>query len=187
MLVPARVAYSRSASHATPDSIASPQQWAVAVIAILFGALTHLALDGFTHEGARGVRMFPLLDEEVDIAGHSLFGFKIAQHAISVVALGIVLYVVWTGMTAREKNEPVAGRALDRGARRRWMRGYATAAMFFGAISYAASILQHPMATRAFSIEWAAIAVLRGLIFSLLSVSLLLHVRLRAGERRPLP
>ena len=42
-------------------SIRQPMAWLYAAVALLLGAVTHLIWDAFTHENARGVRMFPLL------------------------------------------------------------------------------------------------------------------------------
>jgi len=56
------------------------------------GGITHLVWDAFTHEGARGVRMIPALDDPVvDIVGHRLMGrFAGCQFlaGLAVVACG---------------------------------------------------------------------------------------------------
>ena len=57
----------------------SPRTWLHAAGALLLGALTHLIWDGFTHENAPGVRMFPVLDElRPEIAGHSVQLYRLA-------------------------------------------------------------------------------------------------------------
>lgn len=177
-------AYLRSAAHAAPDPIDSMRQWAVAVSAVLFGGLTHLAWDGFTHEGARGVRMIPMLDDSVDIGGHSLFAFQVAQHLSSIIGLAIVLQVLWSAMRAQQAPPAPPQRELDRQARRWWMGAYVGVALACCALSYGiAHLRNHLHGSLAFILDNAAIGGLRGLVFSLLGVSLLLRARLRAGKK----
>src|SRR5271156_459204 len=52
-------AYARWRDFSTPASLESLKDWVLAACGVLFGAVTHLVWDAFTHEGARGVRMFP--------------------------------------------------------------------------------------------------------------------------------
>ena len=56
-------AYSRWQAFKAPEPLASVRQWLLAAAGILIGAVSHLALDGFSHDGGRGVRLFPALDE----------------------------------------------------------------------------------------------------------------------------
>ena len=172
-------AYLRSAGFAEADSIASVRQWLKASVAILAGAVTHLAWDGFTHEGARGVRMFPMLYDPVEIGGHPLLAFQLAQHASSILGLAVVLYVMWTALSSGEKSIDAPARELLRAARRAWMGAYVGTALIFCAMSYVLAE-RHDQFSKTLSwiIESLAIGGLRGLIFSLLAVSLLLKIRL---------
>ncbi len=52
-------AYARWRPFAGPADFTSARQWLLAACGVLAGAVTHLVWDAFTHEGARGVRMFP--------------------------------------------------------------------------------------------------------------------------------
>jgi hypothetical protein len=67
------------------------------------------------------------------------------------------------------------------------MGAYIFAAIFFGAASFAWSIFQHPGVSRELLFNSAGIGAFRGLIFSMLTVSLLLRARLGAaiGQRPP--
>lgn len=70
--------------------------WIGAGIAVLAGALTHLAWDAFTHEGAPGVEMLPLLDRLAwQINGHPMALFRMLQHLSSIGGLALVLWVLW--------------------------------------------------------------------------------------------
>lgn len=175
-------AYVRSVGFAQPDPIGSLAQWVKASSGILAGAITHLAWDAFTHEGARGVRMIPLLDDPVEIGGHSLLAFRIAQHASSILGLMVVLYIMWRALRPGGDSIDPPVRALQRSARRRWMSAYVGAALAFCGVSYFAAALHDRFpSSLGWMIEEAAIGGLRGLIFSLLCVSLLLKIRLRSA------
>lgn len=110
--------------HRPPASIWRISQWLLASVGILIGTLSHLSWDAFTHEGARGVRWFPDLEEtNVDIAGHHYYGFSALQVASSIVGLLIVAgFLVYTLRPAEVAPE-VPARALSPGQRRRWLRG----------------------------------------------------------------
>ena len=172
-------AYVRSSTG--PLNLGSPLQWLYAAIGVFIGAVTHLVWDGFTHEGARGVRMIPALDDDVvDIAGHQLAGFKFLQLGSSVAGLLLVLWLAVRALRAGS-TIPAPQRLLDSERRRQWTNRYwgtavASAAVFF--------VLQH----RA---EWAyyhhvralpnavAIAGRRGLAFALVAVSAWFAIRVK--------
>ena len=66
--------------------------WLYAAAALLLGAVTHLIWDAFTHENARGVRMFPLLtDYGPEMAGHPLHLYRWLQYGSSLLGLAVVL------------------------------------------------------------------------------------------------
>ncbi len=82
-------AYVRLRASPPPPSIRQPSAWLYAGVALLLGAMTHLIWDAFTHEDARGVRMFPLLtDYGLEISGHPMRLYRWLQYGSSVVGLG---------------------------------------------------------------------------------------------------
>ncbi len=107
--------------------------WAAVCAAILLGAITHLCWDAFTHEGARGVRMLPFLDDYYgpDLVGHPLRLYRWLQHGSSVLGLLVVMIAAWRWThDGRSLPPPAAtGRrnswaGLGASERRRWLLAY---------------------------------------------------------------
>ncbi len=96
----------------------------LAAIGVLAGAVTHLIWDAFTHDGARGVRMIPWLEDPiVDIGNHHLVGTHLMQDVSSLVGLAIVL--LWVGYGLRGGHTPhVHDRLLRATERRIWVAVY---------------------------------------------------------------
>jgi hypothetical protein len=71
--------------------------WLAGALAILAGAMTHLVWDGFTHEGGHGVQMLPFLDAyySPEPGGLELPLYRWLQHGSSVIGLIIVIAVTW--------------------------------------------------------------------------------------------
>jgi hypothetical protein len=108
-----------------PPSILSLLAWAKASAALLLGAITHLTWDAFTHESARGVRMFPLLtDFGPEIDGHSLHLYRWLQYGSSLFGLVVVAaaLVLWM----RHAPAPAAPvvRRIERRERLLWLCAY---------------------------------------------------------------
>ena len=77
--------------HQWPMSV---QALAVAGIAVLIGAATHLAWDAFTHSGRLGALLIPQLEQEAwRIGSYSLRWFSVMQHLSTVV--GAVVLGMW--------------------------------------------------------------------------------------------
>jgi hypothetical protein len=155
-------------------------QWVAAVAGVFFGALTHLIWDGFTHEGARGVRMIPALDDPVvDFAGHQLLGFKLMQLASSVIGLALVIWVLWR-VLHQAAVAPAPTRRLGPAERHGWVAGYTATALVATAVFFVhahwRALASHAMTATANSI---AIAGLRGLALALIGVSACLAIRLK--------
>jgi hypothetical protein len=176
-------AYARSLPYAAVARIGNLEQWLLACAAILVGAITHLVWDGFTHEGARGVRMIPALDEfAVSVGGRHLTGPRFLQDVSSLLGLGIVI-----GLLLRTLRHPrgvtVGPRTLTPSQRLVWSFAYALTALAFAA----ADILLVPSSEpyglgTSLSLSHAAIASLRGLAVAVLGVSLCLDLKLRAAR-----
>jgi hypothetical protein len=176
-------AYSRWRDNAVPADYRDLRQWIVAAYALLAGALTHLLWDEFTHEGTRGVRMLPALeDPAVEINGHRIAGVHLLQDANSVIGLVVVLAVLAYGLRPGRPGDAAVVRRLRPAERRLWIAAYVLAAV---ALSGAFLLWHHAPAANAFSvpISGAAIATLRGLAGALVGVSVLLTVRLEADAR----
>jgi hypothetical protein len=176
--------------YSSPAAIFSALQWLLAALGVLAGAVTHLVWDAFTHEGARGVRMIPWLDDPiVEIGNHHMAGVRLLQNGSSLVGLVIVLGFVWYGLRRDSKpfagaSQPLLTRALRPRERRAWVLAYVLAGVV---LSGAWLIWAHagepgPRAGWV-SATGAAVAALRGAALSLLSVSLALDWRLRALAR----
>lgn len=174
-------AYARWRGFAQPADIRSGKQWLLTACGVFVGAVTHLVWDGFTHEGARGIRMIPVLvDPVVDIGGHRLFGARLLQDVSSLIGLAIVLLIVAYGLR-RDQAEAPATRPLRSTERYVWIGTYGVMALVLAGVFL---VIRRPTDGTGHSLAVTvgnfAIAVLRGFAAALVVVSLSLTVRLRA-------
>jgi hypothetical protein len=182
-------AYARWHWSETPADYRSVKQWVWAACGILAGAITHLVWDAFTHEGGRGVRMLPFLEEPVaHINGHLLTGVRLVQDLNSLIGLIAVALVVAYGLRPGNAAEARLPRRLRAHERYAWITLYVlTAAALSGAFFF----WRHRPAPNSVPalvvpLSGTAIAVLRGLAAALIAVSIGLSVRLRrAGLSAP--
>jgi len=183
-------AYARWRPFSSPANFSSTRQWLAAACGVLAGAITHLVWDGFTHEGARGVRMIPWLEDPVvEIGSHHLGGIRLLQDGSSLIGLVVVLGFVWFGLR-RGREKRVVGRPLGLAERRFWVLTYlvATATLSAAWLLWAHTVEPAGHSFKAVS-TGVAVAVLRGLATALLGTSVALSWRLRAlqpaSARRP--
>ena len=177
-------AYARWRHFSAPAPITSITQWVVASCGLLVGAVTHLVWDGFTHEGARGVRMIPVLDDSIiDIGGHRLAGPRFLQDASSVLGLLLVMIIIAYGLRPGHRGDALPARPLPAAERQIWMVVYAVSAACLAAIFL---MIRHPFfdggKPLAMMVGNYAIAALRGCAAALLLVSIALTLRLRADS-----
>jgi hypothetical protein len=175
--------FSRWRPLAAPADLSSLKQWVLAALGILAGAVTHLVWDAFTHEGARGVRMIPALDDPVvDFAGHRLMGARLLQDGSSLIGLVVVLAVIIYGLRRDSGPEEAPARALRPRERHVWILSYVVTgtllAILFFAMRGPSYVFAH---SDAFIVGNIAIAALRGFAAALILVSVGLSVRLRAN------
>ena len=161
------------------------RQWAFALCGLLGGAVTHLIWDGFTHEGARGVRMFPALDDPMlDVGGHQLLGFKLMQQASSLLGFVVVLWFLWRTLRPAITLHRTGAmqRLLGERERRAWIGVYALTTIGFG-IAWIWSMRLWGTHGHYFgAVNDLAIGGLRGLATSLVATSLCVQLRLRAAR-----
>jgi hypothetical protein len=172
-------AYVRWQPFAAPAPLLSLRSWLLAACGVLFGAMTHVALDAFTHDGARGVRMFPALDEPLfDIGHRHIVATRVMQDLGSLFGLMLVLAVVWFGLRRGAQAQASPARLLSGAERQRWVVAYLAAALLFSVAAYVGA--QDPDEHRIVAhIYESAVAVLRGLAAAGLGVSLALYARLK--------
>jgi Domain of unknown function (DUF4184) len=177
--------YARWHPYAAEGDIRSLRQWLLAASGILVGAVSHLVWDGFTHEGGRGVRMFPVLDESiVDIGRRHVPGIYLMQDLGSLLGLAAVLAMVGYALR-RGGQSPVPNRLVPRTERIEWILSYVLAAVAFSVAFYVGPRLGQTVAHSIVGrVSDVAIASLRGLAGALLCVSVALQVRLRALRYR---
>jgi hypothetical protein len=175
--------YSRWQAFKNPEPVGSVWQWLLAAAGILVGAVSHLALDGFSHDGGRGVRLFPALDEPLfDIGRHHVVGTRLIQDFGSVVGLVVVFALVWRGLRRPSDGTPSLNRVLAKPERHQWVIAYAVVLLGFSILFYFTSHDSydpglHPYIAFVYD---GAVAVLRGLAAAVLGVSVLLTLRLKA-------
>jgi hypothetical protein len=177
--------YARWQPFALKANVRSIRQWLLAAGGILAGALTHLVWDAFTHDGGRGVRMFPVLDDSIiDIGSRHLPAIYVMQDLGSVIGLAAVLAMA--GYSLRRGHQPkVSNRLMPSPERIGWMLTYVLAGLSYTAAFYAwAKFGQPPTHSIILRASLIAIASLRGLTAALVSVSFVLDFRLRALHQR---
>jgi hypothetical protein len=178
-------AYARWRPFAAPANMRSARQWALAACGVLGGAVTHLVWDAFTHEGARGVRWFPALDDPlIEIGRRHVDGVTVLQDLSSLIGLVAVLGLLAYGL--RRGREPaVPNRPVSRAERRWWVLAYVLSSLAASCAFYLwwqwGQPSLHSVVGR---LAATAIAALRGLAAALLCVSAALDLRLRALRQR---
>ena len=167
-------AYLRSRPWAAPCDWRRLSDWLRAAGGVLLGAVTHLVWDAFTHEGARGLRMFPSLeDPAVDFAGHHVVGARLMQDLSSLVGLGVVLAVSAFALRSRgsQDGDPPPRRLAER-ERYRWTLAYVVVAT--GVTGFFCALHLHdlsPIHSFGARLGTVAIAALRGAALALIGVS----------------
>ena len=175
-------AYMRWQGSSTAADYTSLKQWVLAACGVLGGAITHLIWDAFTHEGARGLRLFPgLEDSTVEISGHRLTGPHLLQDANSLIGVIIVVAIALYSLRPGRAVASWPPRRLQRAERAIWIGGFALTAAAFSSLFF---VLRHhaQIPGVVVPISSAAIAVLRGLAAAVLLIAIALNMRLR---RRP--
>lgn len=173
-------AYRRWRAFAAPALLNSPRQWLLACCGVLIGAVTHLAWDGFTHEGARGMRMMPELDDWfVDVHGHHLMGAGLLQGVSSLLGLAIVAGVIAYALRRGGPQEPLH-RALSDTQRRNGVLLFVVVTLVctavFDLLAADDELTFHALRALVSSV---AISFLRGLFLAVLIVSALVSAYLR--------
>ena len=98
--------------------MARPQNWLLAIPALLLGIWTHIVWDGFTHPGTWLARRVDALSAPVTLFGiYTGVVSHVLQYASSVVGLALIAY--WYTLVAAE-SPPEVNRGPDR-APVRWL------------------------------------------------------------------
>lgn len=176
-------AYARWHAYASPARITSPAQWLRASCAVLGGAVTHLVWDAFTHEGARGARVFPRLEEPmVEFGGHHVAGFRLMQDGSSLLGLAVVLAFICLALRPG-RGPPVPSRALSAVQRRWWVFAYGLVLVVSTTAWLLWARVGEPAGHSTLSTVYlVAIASLRGIATAMLAVSLALRRHLRPPQ-----
>jgi hypothetical protein len=173
-------AYMRWRPFAAPAALDSPRQWLLAAGGVLAGAVTHLAWDGFTHEGARGMRMIPELDEwVVAVHGHHLIGAGLLQGGSSALGLAIIAVVIAYALR-RGTPHVVVPRALSQAQRRSWVLVFVVVTVVITVgLDFLVGDDELPLQLARTHTRNLAISFLRGLVLAVLIVSVLVNRYLR--------
>ena len=175
-------AYTRLRAAGEPPPLHRPRHWLLVVGALLFGALTHLIWDGFTHENAHGVRLFPeLLAYGPEMAGHSLQLYRWAQYGSSVVGLVVVIAALALWLHHAPAPAPRPPRRLAAGERAFWLAAYlALPALLVAWVGWRSWARAHGAPPLGTELGLIGVTSLRAAALSLLLTSVLLRLRLAA-------
>jgi hypothetical protein len=161
------------------SSIRDARVWVWAGAAIVLGAITHLVWDAFTHENARGVRMFPALrDYGPEMGGHALHLYRWLQYGSSLAGLAALAGAVAMWLWHAPAPAVPLLRRLAPIERALWLCLYALvpiAAMAWQIIHLAATTALS--IANGYQLQVIAVAGMRACVVSLLVVSVLILLR----------
>jgi hypothetical protein len=176
-------AYARWRAFSSPADFTSIRQWILVACGVLAGAVSHLVLDAFTHDGARGVRMIPWLEDPLfDIGTHHVRGFRLLQDGSSLILLVVVVGFAWYSLRPG-RARAVPGRLLGTQERRAWLLGFAAATAVLGPACFTWARLWEPRSYVPIT-NVIAVAALRGLVVALVCACFALNWRLRTLRQR---
>lgn len=166
--------------------VTSVRQWSLAAIGVIFGTLTHLIWDGFTHTGGRGVVLLSVFDGvQIGLFGMNMSWYRAAQHVSSVIGLLFVMFFFWRTIANAAVHDFAQPRLFDKPQRHVWFYIYA------GVATVSAAILAPAMTARAHRIgafgdiaEGLAVASMWGIVISLVVVSVPIRVKLNRYRNR---
>ena len=182
-------------AHRLPERVVRrrlpPASVTAVVLSLLIGAVTHLVWDAFTHPGAPGVRLFPVLQAPVfSLGGYQVAAYKLLQHGSSALGLGLIAW--WTVGWMRATPKVTRGAVSAPSARTRAALAGAIAGVA-AAVGLAGGLAALPQPVTADGVQRAAvvaaIASLSALGALLFVYSGVWHLRARrvgAGARREL-
>jgi hypothetical protein len=176
--------WARARAEHPPLPLSSVRAWVGAAAGILLGAATHLVWDAFTHEDARGVRMFPLLDDYAPgIGTHPLQLHAWLQYGSSLLGLAVVALALalWLRHAPAPAAPPV--RRIPRRERQYWLWLFGLIPLLAASWSFGRQFaLGHPPWFSAWAIGRDAVWLLRGCALALIVVSLGLSLRLTSSS-----
>jgi hypothetical protein len=149
---------------------------ALGCVAALVGAISHVVWDGFTHAGGWAVAYVPVLREQVPGWPGPLRGYRVLQHASSV--LGLAVIAAW--LSRWISRLPEVDRAFAPAQRRRCGR----AALGLIAISIAGAILNAwrvRQGSLAAVLSYAAVGAMVGTAIAVLGYGIVDRARGWAG------
>jgi hypothetical protein len=173
-------AYARWLPFEAPASIRKLRQWLLAAGGIFVGAFTHLVWDTFTHEGSRGVRMLPVLDEPIfGVGRHHLLFSRVLQDLSSLLGVMVVIIMIAYGLR-RGSTPPILKRRLSTSERRVWTWSLllVTLLLFAGFVIIGRWLDAYPFGITSIMND-TAIASLRALATAVIIFALALQLRLR--------
>jgi len=179
-------AHARWVPYESPAPIARLRQWLLAGCGILAGAFTHLLWDAFTHEGSRGVRMLPVLDEPIfDFGRHHMLFVRVLQDLSSLLGLMAVIAMICYGLRGGGAS-PNLNRRLAIAERHAWTWSFllATLVLFAAFLAIGRWLDTFPFGITSIVYD-SAIASLRALATAVIIFAIALQVRLRTPGAHP--
>jgi hypothetical protein len=175
----------RAADAAAPPLSLRGAWWVV--LTLLAAAVTHLLWDTFTHENARGVRMFPVLDEfGPEIDGRSIHLWRWLQYGSSIFGLIVVIVALVLWLRHARAPTPRPQRRLNGAERGLWIGAYVALPLLAIVASYLHTrepgVVPIPLGS---VLTLMAINAMRASLVSLVIVSLALRARLALARPAP--
>lgn len=153
--------------------------WALAAVAVLAGALTHIVWDGFTHEDGRGVRMLPFLGDTGPEFGPRPWHLWLwLQHGSSVVGLLFVIGVLWYWVRTTPPVDVHPPRRLSARERHVWASVYLLIPVLITTAELIQLFRHHVRIWSTGSVGLIAIVLMNSVALSLVMTSAILRRRM---------